>query len=252
MAAITARELLEAGVHFGHQTRRWNPKMKPYIFGARNGVHIIDINQTARLFNQACKFIEETVAQGNSVLFVGTKKQAQTVIEEHAVRGGQFYVNNRWIGGTLTNFATVKKSLERLSAIETMETDGSFERLTKKEVLKLQRERQRLMKIHAGIKNMRRLPGAVFIVDTKREAIAVSEARKLRIPVIGIVDTNGDPEEVDYPIPANDDALRSILLFTMKIADASVTGTQRREALLREEEEKPEDAPVEETAEQSG
>lgn len=247
MAIVTAQELLEAGVHFGHQTRRWNPKMKPYIFGARNGVHIIDINQTARLFNEACKFVEETVAQGGSVLFVGTKKQAQTVIEEQAVRAEQFYVNNRWIGGTLTNFNTVKRSLERLSAIEAMESDGSFQRMTKKEVLKLQRERQRLLKIHAGIKNMRRLPGAVYIVDTKREVIAVSEARKLRIPVIGIVDTNGNPEEINYPVPANDDALRSILMFTMKLADVCLTGAQRREALLREEE-KPEAAPEAETA----
>ncbi|MCX5867215.1 MAG: 30S ribosomal protein S2 [Proteobacteria bacterium] len=236
MTVITAKELLEAGVHFGHQTRRWNPKMRPYIFGARNGVHIIDINQTVQLFEKAYRFIEGAVAQGQSVLFVGTKKQAQVAIEEEATRGGQFFVNNRWIGGTLTNFATIKKSLEKLSSIETMEKDGSFERMTKKEAIKLNRERGRLLKLHAGIKNMRRLPGVIFIVDTKREESAVSEARKQRIPIVGVVDTNGNPEDVDFPIPANDDALRSIRFFTSKIADGCISGTQRREAVTRDEE----------------
>ena len=236
MPVITAKELLEAGVHFGHQTRRWNPKMRPYIFGARNGVHIIDINQTVQLFEKAYRFIEEAVAQGQSILFIGTKKQAQMAIEEEAARGGQFFVNNRWIGGTLTNFATIKKSLEKLSNIETMEKDGSFGKMTKKEVIKLNRERDRLLKLHQGIKNMRRLPGVVFIVDTKREESAVSEARKQKIPIVGVVDTNGNPEETDFPIPANDDALRSIRFFTSKIADACISGTQRREAGLRDDE----------------
>ncbi|MCX5858488.1 MAG: 30S ribosomal protein S2 [Proteobacteria bacterium] len=236
MPVITAKELLEAGVHFGHQTRRWNPKMRPYIFGARNGVHIIDINQTVQLFEKAYRFVEDAVGQGQSILFVGTKKQAQTAIEEEAVRGGQFYVNNRWIGGTLTNFVTIKKSLEKLSNIETMEKDGSFGKMTKKEVIRLNRERDRLLKLHQGIKNMRRMPGVVFIVDTKREESAVSEARKQKIAIVGVVDTNGNPEDVDFPIPANDDALRSIRFFTSKIADACISGGQRREAGLRDDE----------------
>jgi small subunit ribosomal protein S2 len=223
-APITIREMMEAGVHFGHQTKRWNPKMKSYIFGARNGIHIIDLQQTVRAFKRAYNFLVSTIAQGRSVLFVGTKKQAQEVIREEALRGGQYYVTNRWLGGTLTNFNSVKGSIDRLHAIEKMSTDGTFERMTKKEVLGITREREKLEKALGGIKSMSELPGAVFIVDVVKEHIAVTEARKLEIPIVAIVDTNCDPDLIDYPIPGNDDAIRSLKLFAGKIAEACVLG----------------------------
>jgi small subunit ribosomal protein S2 len=223
-APITIREMMEAGVHFGHQTKRWNPKMKSFIFGARNGIHIIDLQQTVRAFKRAYNFLVSTIAQGRSVLFVGTKKQAQEVIREEALRAGQFYVTNRWLGGTLTNFNSVKGSIDRLHAIEKMSTDGTFERMTKKEVLGITREREKLEKALGGIKSMGELPGAVFIVDVVKEHIAVTEARKLEIPIVAIVDTNCDPDLIDYPIPGNDDAIRSLKLFAGKIAEACVLG----------------------------
>ena len=221
---ITMRQLLEAGVHFGHQTKRWNPKMKPFIFGARNGIHIIDLQQTVDLFNRAYRFIVDIVSKGDTVLFVGTKKQAQEVIIEEAKRSGMFHVTNRWLGGTLTNFKTVKGSIERLRSIEKMSEDGTFERMTKKEVLFLSREREKLEKALGGIKNMGGLPGAIFVIDPKKEHIAVDEARKLEIPVIAVADTNCDPDLLDYVIPGNDDAIRAIQLFTQKVADACIVG----------------------------
>jgi small subunit ribosomal protein S2 len=223
---ITMRQLLEAGVHFGHQTKRWNPKMRPFIFGARNGIHIIDLQHTVKLFNKAYKFVVDTVANGDPVLFVGTKKQAQEVIQEEARRCGMFFVTNRWLGGTLTNFKTVKGSIERLRSIEKMAEDGTFERLNKKEVLQLERERMKLEKTLGGIKAMGGLPGAVFIIDPKKEHIAVEEARKLEIPIVAITDTNCDPDLIDYVIPGNDDAIRAIKLFTGKVADAAITGAR--------------------------
>jgi small subunit ribosomal protein S2 len=245
---ITMRQLLEAGVHFGHQTKRWNPKMRPFIFGARNGIHIIDLQHTVKLFNKAYNFIVSTVSQGGSVLFVGTKKQAQEVIQEEARRSGQFFVTNRWLGGTLTNFKTVKGSIERLRGIEKMTEDGTFERLSKKEVLGLERERVKLEKTLGGIKAMGGLPTAVFIIDPKKEHIAVEEARKLEIPIVAITDTNCDPDLIDYVIPGNDDAIRAIKLFTGKIADAAMTGgrigkersASRNERRDQDEEQKPE------------
>ena len=224
MAVVTMRQLLESGVHFGHQTRRWNPKMKRFIFGERNGIYIIDLQQTVRAFKRAYNFLVSNVASGRSVLFVGTKKQAQEVIREEALRGGQFYVTNRWLGGTLTNFNSVKGSIDRLHAIEKMSTDGTFERMTKKEVLGVTREQEKLEKALGGIKSMTELPGAVFIVDVVKEHIAVTEARKLEIPIVAIVDTNCDPDVIDYPIPGNDDAIRSLKLFAGRIADACVLG----------------------------
>ena len=226
MAEITMREMLEAGAHFGHQTNRWNPKMKQFIFGARNGVYIIDLQKTVPLFNRAYDFLRDTVANGEKILFVGTKKQAQEVIQEQAERGEQYFVNNRWLGGTLTNYRTVKASIDRLRTIEKMEADGTFEKLTKKEVLMLNRERGKLMKNLGGIKDMSKLPGAVFVIDTKKEHIAVAEARKLGLPVVAVVDTNCDPDEIDYVIPGNDDAIRAIRVFVSKAADACVEGNQ--------------------------
>src|SRR5258708_10538561 len=223
-APITIREMMEAGVHFGHQTKRWNPKMKSFIFGARNGIHIIDLQQTVRAFKRAFNFLVSNVAGGRSVLFVGTKKQAQDVIREEATRGGQFCVTNRWLGGTLTNFHTVKGSIDRLHAIEKMSTAGTFERMTKKEVLGITREREKLEKALGGIKSMTELPGAVFIVDVVKEHISVTEAPKLQIPLVAIVDTNCDPDLIDYPIPGNDDAIRSLKLFAGKVAAACVLG----------------------------
>ena len=223
---ISMRQLLEAGVHFGHQTKRWNPKMRQFIFGARNGIHIIDLQHTVKLFTRAFNFITQTVANGDPVLFVGTKKQAQDVIEEEAARAGMFYVTNRWLGGTLTNFKTVKGSIERLRTIEKMAEDGTFDRLNKKEVLQLQREKAKLEKSIGGIKNMGGLPGALFVIDAKKEHIAISEARKLEIPIVAIADTNADPDLIDYPIPGNDDAIRAIKLFTGKIAEACITGAR--------------------------
>ena len=238
MANIGMREMLEAGAHFGHQTRRWNPKMKQYIFGARNGIYIIDLQQTVGLFEGAYKAISDTVAKGGKVLFIGTKKQAQDVIAEEANRGGQFYVNNRWLGGMLTNFKTIKQSVDRLRAIEKMKTDGTWERLPKKEVIKLGRELEKLEKNLAGIRDMNRLPSMVFVIDPKKEHIAIEEARRLKIPICAIVDTNCDPDGIDYVIPANDDAIRSIRLFASKIANACISGGQRRQELVKAQAEK--------------
>ena len=226
MAPLAMKDLLEAGVHFGHQTKRWNPKMKPYIFGSRNGIHIIDLQHTVRLFNRAYNFIVNTIANGGSLLFVGTKKQAQEVIQQEAQRAGQYFVTHRWLGGTLTNFRTVKGSIERLRALEKMAEDGTFDRLGKKEVLTRMREREKLEKALGGIKNLSDVPSAIYVIDAKKEHIAISEARKLEIPVIAIADTNCDPDELDYVIPGNDDAIRAIKLFTGKIADACVVGSR--------------------------
>jgi small subunit ribosomal protein S2 len=233
MSQITMKQLLEAGVHFGHQTRRWNPKMKPYIFGARNGIYIIDLQKTVRYFKTAYNFLRDTSQQGEKVLFVGTKKQAQEAIFEEAARAGQFYVNNRWLGGMLTNFATIKRSIDRLKKIEAMAVDGTYDLLTKKEVLQLEREKEKLEKSLGGIKAMNRLPGAIFVIDPKKENIAIKEARKLGIPVVAVVDTNCDPDEIDYIIPGNDDAIRAIRLFAQKMADACVEGATAREQDLR-------------------
>ena len=224
MASITMKELLEAGVHFGHQTKRWNPKMKEYIFGERNGIYIIDLQKTLKMFKEASKFVVDLTAQGKVILFVGTKRQAQDSIAEEATRAGMPYIISRWLGGLLTNWVTVQKSVKRLQELDEMATDGRYELLTKKEVIKLERERKHLQANLAGIKNMRRLPDALFIVDSNNELIAVKEARKLGIPVVAVVDTNCDPTEVDHVIPGNDDALRAIRLFTSKISDSVIEG----------------------------
>ncbi len=221
------KELLEAGVHFGHQTKRWNPKMKPFIFGARNGIYIIDLQKTVRMFRDVYDFVVDTVANGKSVLFVGTKKQAKETIFEEASRCEMYYIQNRWLGGMLTNFQTIKKSIDRLNTLNTIETDGSINLYPKKERQQLGKERLKLDSILGGIRTMTRLPGAIFIVDSKNEAIAVREGRRLRIPIIAIADTNCDPDEIDYLIPGNDDAIRSIRLLTSKIADACIEGQQR-------------------------
>ena len=225
---LPLRSLLDAGVHFGHQTKRWNPKMRPFIYGARNGIHIIDLDQTARLFKRAYEKIVEEVSRGGSVLFVGTKRQAQDIITEEAARSGMFYVTNRWLGGTLTNFRTIKTGLERLRTIERMKEDGTFTSLTKKEVVFIERERERLEKYHGGIKNMSALPSLMFVVDPHQESIAVDEANKLGIPIVAITDTNCDPDKIDFIIPGNDDAIRSIKLITGRVADACTEGLQRR------------------------
>ena len=224
MPSITMKELLEAGVHFGHQTKRWNPKMKEYIFGERNGIYIIDLQKTLKMFKEAAKFVATITGEGKTVLFVGTKRQAQEAVSEEANRCGMYYVNQRWLGGLLTNFTTIQKSIKRLKEIELMSQDGRYEMLPKKEVIKLERERKHLETNLSGIKNMATLPDALFVIDSHKEMIAVREARKLGIPVVGIVDTNCDPEEVDHIIPGNDDALRAIRLFTSKIADACLEG----------------------------
>jgi len=226
LANITMKELLEAGVHFGHQTKRWNPKMKEYIFGERNGIYIIDLQKTLKMFKEASKFIAELTGTGKLVLFVGTKRQAQDAIAEEANRCGMPYINSRWLGGLLTNWITVQKSVKRLQELDDMSTDGRYELLTKKEVIKLERERKHLSVNLSGIKSMKRLPDALFVVDSNNEAIAVAEARKLGIPVVAVVDTNCDPTLVDYVIPGNDDALRAIRLFTSKIADSAAEGAQ--------------------------
>ncbi len=226
MANITMKELLEAGVHFGHQTKRWNPRMKEYIFGERNGIYIIDLQKTLKMFKEASKFVQDLAAEGKTVLFVGTKRQAQDAIAEEAQRCGMFYINQRWLGGLLTNWVTVQKSVKRLKDLDEMATDGRYELLPKKEVIKLERERKHLQANLAGIKDMGRLPDAIFVIDSNKEQIAVREARKLGIPVVAVVDTNCDPTEVDYVIPGNDDALRAIRLFASKIADSAYEGRQ--------------------------
>ncbi|HHT84528.1 MAG: 30S ribosomal protein S2 [Bacillota bacterium] len=226
MSVVTMKQLLEAGVHFGHQTRRWNPKMKPYIFIERNGIYIIDLQKTVRMIEEAYDFLRNTAMAGGRVLFVGTKKQAQEAVEAEATRCGEFYVNKRWLGGTLTNFGTIQKRIEKLLELEEWESTGYFDRLTKKEVAVLLKEKERLEKHFSGIKGMRSLPDALFVVDPRKERIATLEARRLGIPVVAIVDTNCDPDEVDYVIPGNDDAIRSVRLICSKMADAILEGKQ--------------------------
>jgi small subunit ribosomal protein S2 len=230
------KQLLEAGVHFGHQTRRWNPKMKQFIFTDRNGIHIIDLQQTVTRLNEAYRFVAQLAANNESILFVGTKKQAQEAVEREAVRSGQFYVNQRWLGGMLTNFQTIQARVKYLRDLEKRKESGEFDRLTKKEALHLEEEIQRLTRIFGGIKDMRRLPGAVFIIDTRKEHTAVLEARRLEIPVIALADTNCDPDEMDYPIPANDDAIRAVALLCSKIADAAIEGHMQLEAQRKDDE----------------
>jgi len=241
MAALTRKELLEAGVHFGHQTKRWNPKMQKYIFGERNGIYIIDLQKTLKKFREAYAFVRDLAAKGGAVLFIGTKKQAQDTVFEEAGRCGMFYVNQRWLGGTLTNFETIRKSIGRLKKLEEMKEAGEWERLPKKEALELDRERQKLEKALIGIKAMEQLPAAVFIIDPRKEKIAVAEAQRLGIPIAAIVDTNCDPTGIDYPIPGNDDAIRAVRLITARIADAILEG---RGALSKEEGAEPAPEPA--------
>lgn len=256
MAVITMKELLEAGVHFGHQTKRWNPKMKPYIFGARNGIYIIDLQKTVRLFQEAYQFVVQTTSAGETVLFVGTKPQAADIIREEAERCGMYYVNHRWLGGMLTNFKTIRLRIERLKELDAMFEDGSVSRFPKKEVLRLAREREKLQKNLSGIKEMTHLPGALFVVDPQKEKIAVAEANRLGIPVVAIVDTNCDPDPIDYPIPGNDDAIRAVRLIASRIADACIEGRQKYEEFLQADTDKAvvTEVPVDATyqAEESG
>ncbi|EAX48636.1 ribosomal protein S2 [Thermosinus carboxydivorans Nor1] len=234
MSVISMKQLLEAGVHFGHQTRRWNPKMAPYIFTERNGIYIIDLQKTVKKVEEAYNFIRDVAAQGQSILFVGTKKQAQEAVKEEATRCDMFYVNERWLGGMLTNFQTIQKRINRLRELEDMEEKGVFDVLPKKEVMALRHEMERLQKFLGGIKNMNKLPGALFIIDPRKERIAVAEARKLGIPIVAIVDTNCDPDEVDYVIPGNDDAIRAVKLLTSKMADAVLEGRQGEQLAAEE------------------
>ncbi|MBM7692237.1 small subunit ribosomal protein S2 [Peribacillus deserti] len=229
MSVISMKQLLEAGVHFGHQTRRWNPKMKKYIFTERNGIYIIDLQKTVKKVEEAYNFVREVAANGGTILFVGTKKQAQESVKEEAARAGMYYVNQRWLGGTLTNFETIQKRISRLKEIEKMEENGTFEVLPKKEVIQLKKEWERLEKFLGGIKDMKGIPDAIFIIDPRKERIAVAEAHKLNIPLVGIVDTNCDPDEIDYVIPANDDAIRAVKLLTGKMADAILEVKQSEE-----------------------
>ncbi|WP_177505395.1 30S ribosomal protein S2 [Anaerosinus sp.] len=226
MAVISMKQLLEAGVHFGHQTRRWNPKMATYIFTERNGIYIIDLQKTVKKVDEAYNFLRDVAAQGETILFVGTKKQAQEAVKDEAIKSDMYYVNERWLGGMLTNFQTIQKRINRLKQLETMEENGTFEVLTKKEVLSLRHEMERLQKFLGGIKNMDKLPGALFVIDPRKERIAVAEAKKLGIPIVGIVDTNCDPDEIDYVIPGNDDAIRAVKLLTARMADAIIEGRQ--------------------------
>ncbi len=251
MSYVTMKQLLEAGVHFGHQTRRWNPKMKPYIFGARNGIYIIDLQKTVQLFRVAYEFIVQAASEGKSVLFVGTKKQAQESIVEEAKRCGMFHVSSRWLGGMLTNFQTIRKGIERLKSLEAMKEDGSIQRFPKKEILQMEKEIVKLEKSLGGIKEMDEVPGALFVVDPKKEDIAVKEARKLGIPVVAIVDTNCDPDGIDYVIPGNDDAIRAIRLLTSRMADACVEGKGRLEASLQAEAAVETPVPVEASLEEA-
>lgn len=234
MAVISMKQLLEAGVHFGHQTRRWNPKMAKFIFTDRNGIYIIDLQKTVKKVDEAYNFMRDVVADGKKVLFVGTKKQAQEAVKEEAERAGQFYVNQRWLGGMLTNFGTIRKRIDRLHELERMENEGTFEVLPKKEVAQLRNEQEKLEKFLGGIKNMKNLPGALFIIDPRKERIAVAEARRLGIPTIAIVDTNCDPDEIDYVIPGNDDAIRAVKLLTAKMADAVIEGGQGQDDEVEE------------------
>lgn len=250
MPQVTMKSLLEAGVHFGHQTNKWNPKMKPYIFGARNGIYIVDLQQTVEMFETAFQFISGVVASGGSVLFVGTKKQAQEGIRAEAERAGMPYVNQRWLGGMLTNFATIKKSIDKLNQLERTLDEDSIHAFPKKEILRFQRERDKLVKVLGGIRNMDRLPGALFVIDPKKELIAVKEARKLQIPITAVVDTNCDPDDIDYIIPGNDDAIRAIKLFASKIADAILDGKRRYEEKIQAESDKM--TAVDQTASEEG
>jgi small subunit ribosomal protein S2 len=229
MSVISMKQLLEAGVHFGHQTRRWNPKMAPYIFTERNGIYIIDLQKTVKKVETAYYFVRDVVAEGNTVLFVGTKKQAQESVKEEAERCGMFYVNERWLGGMLTNFQTIRKRVDRLKELERIEADGTMDVLPKKEVAKLKGEKEKLQRFLGGIKDMTKLPGVLFVIDPRKERIAVAEARKLGIPIVAIVDTNCDPDEIDYVIPGNDDAIRAVKLLTAKVADAILEGNQGSE-----------------------
>lgn len=242
MAVISMKQLLEAGVHFGHQTRRWNPKMAPYIFTERNGIYIIDLQKTVKKVDEAYDFLRSVAEEGKSILFVGTKKQAQEAVKEEALKSGMFYVNERWLGGMMTNFATIRKSINRLKELEAMEEDGTFEVLSKKEVLALKREQEKLEKSLGGIKDMEELPGALFIVDPRKERIAVAEAKKLNIPIVAIVDTNCNPDEIDYVIPGNDDAIRAVKLLTSRMADAVIEGRQGEAGEVVEEVATSEDA----------
>ena len=242
MAVLSMKQLLEAGVHFGHQTRRWNPKMAPYIFTERNGIYIIDLQKTVKKVDEAYDFLRSVAEEGKSILFVGTKKQAQEAVKEEALKSGMFYVNERWLGGMMTNFATIRKSINRLKELEAMEEDGTFEVLSKKEVLALKREQEKLEKSLGGIKDMEELPGALFIVDPRKERIAVAEAKKLNIPIVAIVDTNCDPDEIDYVIPGNDDAIRAVKLLTSRMADAVIEGRQGEAGEVVEEVATSEDA----------
>ena len=242
MAVISMKQLLEAGVHFGHQTRRWNPKMAPYIFTERNGIYIIDLQKTVKKVDEAYDFLRSVAEEGKSILFVGTKKQAQEAVKEEALKSGMFYVNERWLGGMMTNFATIRKSINRLKELEAMEEDGTFEVLSKKEVLALKREQEKLEKSLGGIKDMEELPGALFIVDPRKERIAVAEAKKLNIPIVAIVDTNCDPDEIDYVIPGYDDAIRAVKLLTSRMADAVIEGRQGEAGEVVEEVATSEDA----------
>ncbi|RXK18983.1 30S ribosomal protein S2 [Macrococcus sp. DPC7161] len=226
MAVISMKQLLEAGVHFGHQTRRWNPKMKKYIFTERNGIYIIDLQKTVKKVDEAYNFMKQIAEEGGTVLFVGTKKQAQDAIKDEAERAGQFYINHRWLGGTLTNYKTINKRVKRISEIEKMEEDGTFSVLPKKEVVEIKKEYDRLIKFLGGIREMKSMPSALFVVDPRKERNAIAEAKKLHIPIVGIVDTNCDPDEIDYVIPANDDAIRAVKLLTAKMADAILEAQQ--------------------------
>src|SRR5690625_3298720 len=251
MSVISMKQLLEAGVHFGHQTRRWNPKMKKYIFTERNGIYIIDLQKTVKKIDEAYNFVRQLAEDGGTVLFVGTKKQAQESVKEEALRSSMFYVNQRWLGGTLTNFQTIRKRINRLKQIERMQEDGTFDVLPKKETVDLLKEKDRLLKFLGGIKDMNKLPDAIFVIDPRKENIAIAEARKLNIPIIGIVDTNCDPDEIDYVIPANDDAIRAVKLLTSKMADAIIEGRQGAEMVDQTESAPKEEAEaeVEETKE---
>lgn len=237
MGVVSMKQLLECGVHFGHQTRRWNPKMKPYIFTERNGIYIIDLQKTVKGLEKAYDFVREVSKAGGSVLFVGTKRQAQDPIREEALKSGQFFINQRWLGGLLTNFATIRRRVTRMTELQTMEADGSINKYPKKEVIQLRKEREKLEKYLSGIKEMRDVPDALFIIDPRREAIAVLEARKLGIPVISIVDTNCDPDVIDYPIPGNDDAIRAIELIVGLMADAYIEGRQGQDAMRAQDED---------------
>lgn len=247
MAYVSMKQLLEAGVHFGHQTKRWNPKMKPYIFAARNGIYIIDLQQTVKMYKQSYDFVKEAVSNGGSIIFVGTKKQSQTAILEEAERCGMFFVNHRWLGGTLTNFKTIKISIDKLKKLDAMKEEGDYEGLTKKEIVMLDRDRTKLERYLGGVKDMKGIPAAIFVIDTKKEKIAIHEAQKLGIPVVAVVDTNCDPDGIDYIIPGNDDAIRAIRLFSAGIADACLEGKGAYEEKLRAEAE---DEEVESTEEE--